>query len=106
MRGAVRYECKSNPLVAAAAMSRQILSYSDLDTSTTVTSKTVEVPNPYARHPEVQQMGPPKKKRKTNATHHRQTLTKKEIYQSTFAEALGKFSSGLVPLPLLNGAHR
>lgn len=82
-------------------MSRRILSYSDLDTSTTVTTRTVEVPNPNARHPEVQPRPPPKKKRKTNATHNRRTSMNIGLNQSSAAQGLGEFSSGLVSSPLL-----
>ena len=97
-----RANAKSKPLVAASAMSRQILSYSDLDTSTTVTTRTVKVPNPNARHPEeVQPMPPPKKKRKTNTAHNRRTSMNIGLNQSSAAHGQGEFSSALVSSPLL-----
>ncbi len=86
-------------------MSRRILSYSDLDTSTTIVTRTVEVPNPNAPHPEVQPMGPLKKKRKTNATHNRRTSMKTGLNQSSAAQGLGEFSSGVVSSPLLKKAR-
>ena len=92
----------NRPLVAASAMSRRILSYSDLDTSTTITTRTVKVPNPNARHPEVQTMPPPKKKRKTNATHNRRTSMNIGLNESSAAQGLGGFSSEFVSSPLLN----
>ena len=82
-------------------MSRRILSYSDLDTSTTIATRTVEVPNPNTRRPEVQTMGPLKKKRKTNATHNRRTSMNIGLNQSSAAQGLGEFSSRRVSSPLL-----
>jgi len=82
-------------------MSRRILSYSDLDTPTTITTRTVEVPNPNARHPEVHPMGPLKKRRKTNGTHDRRTSMNTGLNHLSVAQGLGELSSRLVSLPLL-----